>query len=327
MLFGPSGSGKSLSLAAVAGLLRPDEGRIALAGDTLFDSAKRIDLPPERRRVGYVPQGYALFPHLTVAENVAFGLSRGEHARVDDVLTLLGLEGLGARKPRQISGGQQQRVALARALVIRPRALLLDEPFAALDAEIRRTLRAELAALQRRLGIAVVFVTHDLAEAHAVGDTVALFDRGAVLQVGPTAEVFARPTCQRAAELTATRNVLPGRVVDATTVQLGPELFETPRHDLAPGTAVHVCIRPEHVLLVRPGSEPHVAERTNVIRATIEREVASGAFHTLYLRAGGLLLEADVPAHPYEVMGVARSREWDVSLKRSAIHLIRLSSG
>jgi molybdate transport system ATP-binding protein len=328
VLFGPSGSGKSLTLAAVAGLLRPDEGRIVLAGETLFDSARGIDLPPERRRVGYVPQGYALFPHMSVAENVAYGLSRAERReRVVDALALLALDGLADRRPGQISGGQQQRVALARALVIRPRALLLDEPFAALDAEIRRTLRAELAALQRRLGIAVIFVTHDLAEAHAVGDTVALLDRGAVLQVGPTADVFARPESRRAAELTATRNVLPGQVVDAERVRIGPHILETPRHDLPPGTAVHLCLRPEHVLLVRPGSEPHVAERTNVIRATIEREVASGAFHTLFLRAGNLALEADVPAHPYEVMGVARSREWDVSLKRSAIHVIRLSSG
>ena len=271
-----------------------------------------------------MPQGYALFPHLTVGENVAFGTRSRE--RVGEALKLLGLEGLADRRPRQISGGQQQRVALARALVVQPRALLLDEPFAALDAEIRRALRAELAALQRRLGIAVLFVTHDLAEAHAVGDTVALFDRGEVLQVGPTAEVFARPASQRAAELTATRNVLPARVVDAQTVQLGPHLVETPPHELLRGTAVHLCIRPEHVLLVRPGSEPHVAERTNVLRATIEREVASGAFHTLFLRADELSIEADVPAHPYEVMGVARSREWAVSLKRSAIHLIPVVS-
>jgi ABC-type Fe3+/spermidine/putrescine transport system ATPase subunit len=333
VLFGPSGSGKSLTLAAIAGLLRPDAGRIALDGEPLFDRARGIDLPPERRRVGYVPQGYALFPHLTVAENVTYGLGGLPRAevgrRLDEVLALLGLRGLADRRPGQVSGGQQQRVALARALVVRPRLLLLDEPFAALDAEIRRLLRAELAELQRRLGIAVVFVTHDLGEAHALGEQVALYDRGEVLQVGRIGEVFARPLNRRAAELTGTRNMLPGRVVgpagDGLLVEVGGREIETPPYPFAPGQAVRVCLRPEHALLVRPGSEPHVAPRSNLVRGRIVREVAAGAFHTLFVRLedGELELEVDVPAHPYEVMGVAARRDWEVSLKRSALHLIR----
>ncbi|HEV8637327.1 MAG TPA: ABC transporter ATP-binding protein [Chloroflexota bacterium] len=333
MLFGPSGSGKSLTLAAIAGLLRPDAGRIAIGGETLFDAARGVDLPPERRRVGYVPQGYALFPHLTVADNITYGL-RGlpgpeVRRRLDEVLALLGLGGQADRRPGQVSGGQQQRVALARALVVRPRLLLLDEPFAALDAEIRRLLRAELVELRRRLGIAVVFVTHDLGEAHAVGEQVALYDRGGVLQVGPIGEVFARPVSQRAAELTGTRNVLPGRVAAATAdglrVRVGGYEIETPPYPFPPGEAVLVCLRPEHALLVRPGTEPHVAPRSNLVRGRIVREVASGAFYTLVLRLEGaeLELEVDVPAHPYEVMGVAERPDWEVSLKRSAIHLIR----
>ena len=332
MLFGPSGSGKSLTLSAIAGLLRPDDGRIVVGGETLFDRRRGVDLPPERRRVGYVPQGYALFPHLTVARNVTYGLgglARGEvRRRLDEVLSLLGLEGLADRRPGQISGGQQQRVALARALVVQPRLLLLDEPFAALDAEIRRLLRAELVELQRRLGLSVVFVTHDLGEAHAVGDEVALYDRGVVLQVGRIGDVFARPVSLRAAELTGTRNVLPGRVVDATAeellVRVGPYELETPLYPFAPGDGVLLCLRPEHALLVRPGSEPHVAPRSNLVRGRIVREVASGAFHTLVMRLEGtdLELEVDVPAHPYEVMGVAQQRDWQVSLKRSALHLI-----
>ncbi|HEY3082497.1 MAG TPA: ABC transporter ATP-binding protein [Chloroflexota bacterium] len=333
VLFGPSGSGKSLTLAAIAGLLRPDAGRIALGGETLFDRARGVDLPPERRRVGYVPQGYALFPHLSVAENVTYGLRGLPRAevgrRLDEVLALLGLKGLADRRPRQVSGGQQQRVALARALVVRPRLLLLDEPFAALDAEIRRLLRAELVELQRRLGIAVVFVTHDLGEAHALGEQVALYDRGEVLQVGRIGEVFARPLSLRAAELTGTRNVLPGRVAaasaDGLLVKVGRYEIETPPYPFAPGEAVRVCLRPEHALLVRPGTEPHVAPRSNLVRGRIVREVASGAFHTLFVRLEGadLELEVDVPAHPYEVMGVAERRDWEVSLKRSALHVIR----
>ncbi|HEY3111803.1 MAG TPA: ABC transporter ATP-binding protein, partial [Chloroflexota bacterium] len=240
VLFGHSGSGKSLTLAAVAGLARPDAGRICLDGEVLLDLARGVDLAPERRRVGYVPQGYALFPHLTVAQNVAYGLPRAEAAgRVAEAIRRLRLEGLERRRPDQISGGQAQRVALARALVVRPRLLLLDEPFAALDAEIRRALRAELGELRRQLDIAVLFVTHDLAEAHAVGDRVAVFDAGAVLQVGPTEQVFDRPASRRVAELTATRNVLPGVVVGPSAggllVRVGPHDLDAPALDLRPG--------------------------------------------------------------------------------------------
>jgi molybdate transport system ATP-binding protein len=333
VLFGHSGSGKSLTLAAVAGLVRPDAGRIVLDGEALFDAERAIDVAPERRRIGYVPQGYALFPHLTVAQNVGYGLSgAGAAERVAKALQRLRLDGLAGRRPGQISGGQAQRVALARALVVRPRLLLLDEPFAALDAEIRRALRAELGELRRQLGIAILFVTHDLAEAHAVGDQVAVFDGGAVLQVGPTEAVFDYPATRRVAELTATRNVLPGVVVGprdgGLVVLVGQHELDTPRRDLPAGTAVDVCIRPEHVLLVRHDRGPHAGPRRNVLVGRIVREVAQGAFHTLYLRLDPPLLpgehdlELDLSDHPYEVMGVAERREWSVSLKPSALHLI-----
>jgi molybdate transport system ATP-binding protein len=336
VLFGPSGSGKSLTLQAIAGLLRPESGRIVLGDHVLFDAEQGVDLPPEARGVGYLPQGYALFPHLTVRQNVAYGLSHlpkaEAHQRVEETIELLRLRGLEERLPRQTSGGQQQRTALARALVVRPRVLLLDEPFAALDAEIRRTLRAELVELQRRVGIAVVLVTHDPAEAYAVGDRVAVYDAGRVLQVGRTAEVWERPAVRAVAELTATRNVLVGRVhastPEGTLVHLGPYEVDAPPSGLAPNTSVDVCIRPEHVLLVRPSQPPHVAPRSNLLEGEIVRELAYGTHYTLYLRldrpirGGDYDLEVDVPAHPYEVMEVARQRRWCVSLKRSALHLI-----
>ncbi|HEY3107525.1 MAG TPA: Fe3+/spermidine/putrescine ABC transporter ATP-binding protein, partial [Chloroflexota bacterium] len=208
----------------------------------------------------------------------------------------------------------------------------LDEPFAALDAEIRRALRAELGELRRQLDIAVLFVTHDLAEAHAVGERVAVFDAGAILQVGPTEHVFDHPASRRVAELTATRNVLPGVVVGPSAgglvVRVGPHDLDAPALDLRPGTAVDVCIRPEHVLLVRHEKEPHVGPRRNILAGRIVREVAQGAFHTLYLRLDPPLLpgehdlELDLSDHPYEVMGVAGRRDWSVSLKPSALHLI-----
>ncbi|HJX62273.1 MAG TPA: ATP-binding cassette domain-containing protein, partial [Dehalococcoidia bacterium] len=169
VLFGPSGAGKSLTLQAIAGILRPDKGLVRVNGLTAFDSSAGINLPPQERRIGYVPQGYALFPHLTVAHNVGYGLSgldrRRRAERVQEMVRLLGLDGLEERRPRELSGGQQQRVALARALVFRPRLLLLDEPFAALDEAIRSTLRQELLDIRRRMAVTIVLVTHDLVEA------------------------------------------------------------------------------------------------------------------------------------------------------------------
>jgi molybdate transport system ATP-binding protein len=163
-LLGPSGSGKTLTLRAVAGAMRPDAGRITLDGDVLFDSDHGVDLPPQRRGVGYVPQEYALFPHLDVAGNVGFGLrvtGREKRRQISDMLEAVGLYGLERRRPRQLSGGQRQRVAVARALILRPRILLLDEPFAALDATIRASVREQLRELQIALGFRALLVTHD----------------------------------------------------------------------------------------------------------------------------------------------------------------------
>jgi molybdate transport system ATP-binding protein len=181
-LVGPSGSGKTLTLRAIAGALRPDEGRIALDGEPFFDSEQGVELPPQRRRVGYVPQQYALFPHLDVRGNVGFGLrqmSRAEaRERVDELIALVKLTGLERLRPLQLSGGQQQRVALARALIVRPRILLLDEPFAALDAPIRVALRRELLELQRSLGFRALLVTHDPEDAALLADQTFAFEAG-----------------------------------------------------------------------------------------------------------------------------------------------------
>ena len=187
-LVGPSGSGKTLTLRAVAGVFTPDAGRIVLDDETLFDSERGIDLPPQARRVGYVPQQYALFPHLNVQDNVGFGLRNvdadARRKRVGGLLELVGLTGLERRRPSQLSGGQQQRVALARALIVRPRILLLDEPFSALDAGIRQPLRTSLLELQQTLGFRVLLVTHDPADAAIAGQRFQ-FERGQIVSDGP----------------------------------------------------------------------------------------------------------------------------------------------
>ncbi|MGN6229047.1 MAG: ABC transporter ATP-binding protein [Dyella sp.] len=180
VLFGPSGSGKSLTLRAIAGLMRPDAGHIGVRGRTLFDDFRGVDVPARERRIGYVFQDYALFPHLTVAQNVAFGLTAGlrqpSRRKVPEAaqrwLDAFELEGLANRYPAQISGGQQQRVALARALAPQPELLLLDEPFAALDPPLRGRLRDELVALQSRLDVQMLVITHDPADVEALGQHV-----------------------------------------------------------------------------------------------------------------------------------------------------------
>jgi molybdate transport system ATP-binding protein len=187
VLFGRSGSGKSMTLACVAGLATPDEGRIVVNGRCFYNSQANINLPPQQRRVGFVSQDYLLFPHLTVAQNVAFGLVRQSRPEreviVAEALTWLGLEALARQRPHELSGGQQQRVALARALVTRPQVMLLDEPFSALDSPTRLRLRQDLLRLQEELKVPMLFVTHDLAEARLMGERMALVADGRVLQV------------------------------------------------------------------------------------------------------------------------------------------------
>ena len=196
-LFGPSGAGKTLTLRSVAGLLAPDRGRIAVGDRVLFDASRGVDVPTRDRRIGYVFQHYALFPHLTAAENVAYGLhavSKGERrGRVADLLEMVGLADHARRRPRELSGGQQQRIALARALAPGPDLVLLDEPFVAVDSFVRGHLRDRLRATHERTRVPMVLVTHDVADVRSLADTTVLYGHGQVRRIGPTADVLAAP--------------------------------------------------------------------------------------------------------------------------------------
>ncbi|TDV26899.1 molybdate transport system ATP-binding protein [Paraburkholderia caballeronis] len=213
-LYGPSGGGKSMTMQAIAGLLRPQHGRVSIGGRVLFDSAQRIDLPPEQRGIGYLFQHYALFPHLSVRENVAFGLTNwrrrrlapDDARRVDDLLETFGLAALGASRPATLSGGQQQRVALARALACRPGLLLLDEPFAALNPLLRDELRRQLAGVFARWKMPVVMITHDIDDVLALAHVAFVVEHGRV-----TREVDVRSGESRAA---TARALLPGRIAE-----------------------------------------------------------------------------------------------------------------
>jgi molybdate transport system ATP-binding protein len=217
VLFGPSGSGKTTVLRCLAGLERPDQGLIRCGPDVWFDAGRRLELPPWRRDIGYLSQDYALFPHLTVEQNIGYGLGRSaafeRGQRVQELLLLLGLGGLEQRFPHQLSGGQQQRVALARAVARRPRLLLLDEPLSALDAPTREQLRRELRRWLSPLGVPVLVVTHDRTETLALGDFVVVMDQGRVCQHGPVEEVFSRPASLEVARIVGVETVVAGEVV------------------------------------------------------------------------------------------------------------------
>ena len=216
VLFGPSGAGKTTTLRSIAGLLRPQQGQIQLSGRLVYDSASGVWVPPHLRRVGYLTQEHNLFPHLKVADNIAYGLSsRGSAAtgsRVQELLETFQLAGLEQRYPWELSGGQQQRVALARALAPGPQALLLDEPFASLDAELRRTLQGELRAILSRSNLPAILVTHDREEALALGDSLQVIDRGRNLSKGVPLEVLGQPSQGRVARLVGVENILAMRV-------------------------------------------------------------------------------------------------------------------
>ncbi|GIW05978.1 MAG: hypothetical protein KatS3mg060_0783 [Dehalococcoidia bacterium] len=259
VLFGRSGAGKSMALRTVAGLVRPAQGRIMLNGRVLFDDKSRIFVAPQARRVGYVPQSYALFPHLNVYENVAFGVRGVSNAearrRIEELLELTGLISLQQRRPHQLSGGQQQRVALARALVTQPEALLLDEPLSALDSPTRIELRRALRSLQRRFAIPTLFVTHDLSEALYLGDRIAVLDHGRVLQEAPPDELLLRFRDVRVAELVGVRNIWRGRIErlegDRACVRVGERTLigRAVSESMAVGDPVWVCVRSDRIRL------------------------------------------------------------------------------
>jgi iron(III) transport system ATP-binding protein len=240
-LLGPSGCGKTTLLRLVAGFERPDEGSVQV--DDRLVSGNGSWVPPEQRRIGMVFQDYALFPHLTVAENVGFGLPRRLRAgRVSELLSIVGLDGLGRRYPHELSGGQQQRVAVARALAPAPELVLLDEPWSNVDPSLRESLRAEVTEVIRPLGFTVVLVTHDREEAFSLADRIALMRNGQVIQEGPSEELYFAPVDRWAAEFVGAANVLTGNVVRGL-VQTAIGAF--PANGASAEGAARVLVRPE----------------------------------------------------------------------------------
>ena len=260
VLLGPSGCGKTTLLRCLAGLEVPDEGEIEINGQTVFSSAKRLVVPPERRGISMVFQSYALWPHMTVFENVAYPLrNRGKpkseiELRVEAALSTVGCDALIHRHPGQLSGGQQQRVSLARAIVGNDSLVLFDEPLSNVDAKVREQLRIELVAMQKRLGFAAVYVTHDQLEATAVAHRMVVMNTGSIAQAGTPREIYEGPVSRYVAEFTGTANEVPGEIVDWDARGLTVDtpfgrLRSESAGDYQRGQKVRILFRPEHVQL------------------------------------------------------------------------------
>jgi len=343
-LFGPSGAGKTLTLQCLAGLVRPDAGRIVVDGRVLFDAAAGTDVPPQRRRVGYVFQGYALFPHLTVAENVAFGLRdlprSARRRRAGEVIARLGLGGLERSRPHELSGGQRQRVALGRALAIEPALLLLDEPLSALDAPLRLALRDELRQTLMAWGTAAVVVTHDFTEAYRLADRIVVYESGRVVQAAPRGQLLWQPASESVARIVGIRNVLHGTVLKATPdrIQLRwrgqtLEAVNSPTHSYlpAPDSPIAFFIRPEYVRLIRKdrgAADP--VHHMNLMSGVIVSEEDFGTTWSLRIRLdaagepaqGAYDLEVEVPRLVHEILEIDRDRRWEFSIHRGSIHVL-----
>lgn len=325
VLFGPSGSGKTTILRCLAGLDRPQEGFIRFGEEVWFDRAAGIDRPPQQRRLAYVSQDYGLFPHLTVEQNIRFGMDAAAlHIgdRVETILRTVHLEGMAGRFPTQLSGGERQRVALARALARDPRLILLDEPLAALDLPLRDPMRQELRQFLRSIDVPSVVVTHDRVDALTLGDRMAVLSGGYIRQVGPVHEVFSRPIDLAVAASVGVETVVRGEIIETSnglaTVRVGAAQIQVAQ-PIVVGRSVFACIRAEDVTLEAsprtevsarnqlPGRVTVIQPEGGVVRVTIDC---------------GFLLSALITRPACAELSLMESSAVTAVIKATAVHLI-----
>jgi len=312
-LLGPSGCGKTTTLRLVAGFLAPEAGEIRV-GDRVLSSPAHV-VAPERRRMAMIFQSYALWPHMTVAQNVAYGLRFGgvgradRDRRVDEMLRAVQLGGYGARYPGELSGGQQQRVAVARALVVEPEILLLDEPLSNLDASLREEMRFEIRRLHERFAITTLYVTHDQAEAMVISDRVAVLREGRVVQIGPPEDLFEHPRTRFVAEFVGKTNLIDAVADGAHSVARGGLRLRVAADGLAPRAPVVVSIRP-HQIAIGPAPAPRADGDANVLAGTVVRAsyLGEAVDYQIALDGSDVILRVTGPAparvHPGEAVTV-----------------------
>ena len=327
VLFGPSGAGKTTLLRCLAGLEKPEHGFIRYGDEVWFDTDRKLFLSPQSRRLGFLFQDYALFPHLTVEGNVSYGLAsldRQERtARIAEVLGRLGIEELRSRYPAQISGGQRQRVALARAVAPRPRLLLLDEPLSALDAPTREQLRIELRKQLLQLGVPAIVVTHDRTEALALADRLVVMAEGRIRQTGSAYEVFQHPADLAVAQSVGTESVVWAEVVRSTDgmaeLRVGDVVVQAAGPETIPLGQGFLCIRAEDVVVAR--HQETQASARNRLRGTVTSVVLEGALVRVTVDCG-FPLTALVTKQAYEELGLSPGNTVVASVKATAVHFI-----
>ena len=326
VLFGPSGSGKTTVLRSIAGLEWPELGTIRFISRTWLDTSARVHVSPQQRRIGYMPQDYALFPNYTVAGNIGYGLAElspvERTKRVAEMLKLFQLEGLESAKPRELSGGQQQRVALARAVAPRPQLLLLDEPLSALDAPTRAQVRGDLRHVLTQLALPSIIVTHDWTEALTFGDVIAVMGTGNVLQVGSPQDVFSRPKNAEVAQIVGVETVVEGSVSEQrnglATVRVNGTTLRGLGADPV-GAPVLVCIRAEDVLLEQAGSG--MTSARNHLVGTVTAVTPQGVMVQVMIDCG-FPLAALVTRGALEELALRVGSPVTAAMKAGAVHLI-----
>ncbi|MCS7102309.1 MAG: ATP-binding cassette domain-containing protein [Candidatus Korarchaeum sp.] len=321
VVMGPSGAGKTLLLQCMLGVVKPISGRV------IVDGRDVTDVPPELRGFSYVPQDYALFPHMSVLDNIAFGLRvRGLSGvelrkRVEEITEIMGISHLLSKKPATLSGGEKQRVALARGLIVSPKALLLDEPLSALHRAMREELQVFIRKLHERLRFTAVHVTHDILEASYLGDRVAVMSEGRLLKVGKLEELFEDLSDKRVADVLGYENLLKGvarREGQLTSIRLGG--LELKSAYEAEGEAL-ILIRPEDVYVHHPSDVGRVSAR-NVLRATVESLEYRPPVYLVSFRVGNLLLRSSVTKQVVEDFGISKGKEFVISVKATAVKII-----
>ncbi|MCT8971560.1 ABC transporter ATP-binding protein [Microbaculum marinisediminis] len=332
-LVGPSGSGKSTILRVIAGLYRPDEGRVGVGEETWLDTAAGTALPAYRRTVGFVFQSYALFPHMTAQANVEAALdhvgTERRSARARELLTLVHLDGLEGRRPAELSGGQQQRVAVARALARDPKVLLLDEPFSAVDRATRKRLYREIAELRRSLDVPVILVTHDLDEAVMLADRIAVLHRGRILQTGTPQEITTRPASPEVARLVDLRNVFEATILEGgesgCVLDWAGHRLEIPAQRRFAAGARVAWVIPDGFVVLHRRDRPSRGERENPVSGLVDTVLAIGQTVHVTMRIDGpedLPLHFSVPAHVARRNSVDAGTAITVSLLAEGIHLM-----
>ena len=323
-----------------SGFLRPDRGRILLNDEILFDAESGVCLPPQRRGVGYVFQNDARFPHMTLEQNLAFGIARlpalERHRRVRDMLNRFGLAALATRRPHELSGGQKQRASIARALVTEPRLLLLDEPVRGLDYPLRQDFYEILRNVRRSYQIPILLVTHDVKEGFELAAQMAVYEAGRIVQTGNPEEIFLQPRSAAVARLLGIANIFSGTVEEldpmADSTRIRTDVFPVTVSYLPgrlKGDPVSFCIPQEHVQLVQPSLSENERNRENSIPAHVVEEIPTPATVRLLLRIeseagtanGSFQLESEVTRAAYKKMGVAKQKDWLVALPKAFIHV------